>query len=144
VNNRTIIYRDKKVVGVFVRFFHCDRFNQQRGCPPFLLIKGTCAQTQYKIPYFLPAVRSIEYRVGSVLSTKDPVQNFKRQFEASLAKKRELFTNGIKVENAPPWHSAQVFVTDKPTATVTSRTVMHASPSGDIKEETNWPDSRVF
>jgi hypothetical protein len=34
----------------------------KRGCP-FLLIKGTCAQTQYKIPYFLPAVRSIEYRV---------------------------------------------------------------------------------
>jgi hypothetical protein len=24
----------------------------KRGCSPFLLIKGTCAQTQYKIPYF--------------------------------------------------------------------------------------------
>jgi hypothetical protein len=81
---------------------------------------------------------------GSVpVDEQDPVQNFKRQFEASLAKKRELFTNGIKVENAPPWHSAQVFVTDKP-ALPPRRTVVHASPSGDIKEETNWPDSRIL
>jgi hypothetical protein len=51
--------------------------------PPFLLIKGTCAQTQYKIPYFLPAVRSIEYRVWvSPCRRARPVQNFKRQFEA--------------------------------------------------------------
>jgi hypothetical protein len=56
---------------------------------------------------------NIEFRSVPV-DEQDPVQNFKRQFEASLAKKRELFTNGIKVENAPPWHSAQVFVTDKP------------------------------
>jgi hypothetical protein len=39
-------------------------------------------------PYILPAVRSIEYRVWSVpVDEQDPVQNFKRQFEASLAKK---------------------------------------------------------
>jgi hypothetical protein len=81
--------------------------------------------------------------LGQSLSTSKTCQNFKRQFEASLAKKRELFTNGIKVENAPPWHSAQVFVTDKPHCHRYKQN-MHASPSGDIKEETNWPDSRVF
>jgi hypothetical protein len=56
-----------------------------------------------------------------------------------------LFTNGIKVENAPPWHSAQVFVTDKPSLPpLQAELVMHASPSGDIKEETTGPTHVYF
>jgi hypothetical protein len=80
---------------------------------------------------------------GSVpVDEQDPVQNFKRQFEASLAKKRELFTNGIKVENAHHGTQLKCLLLTNPHYHRYKQNFVHAS--GDIKEETNWPDSCVF
>jgi hypothetical protein len=94
-------------------------------------------------PIFLPAVRSIEHRVTVPVDEQDPVQNFKRQFSSPLAKKARVVHQWNQSQMLHHGTQLKCLSLINPSPPLQVELLCMPAPV-HIKEETNWPDSRVF